>query len=950
MAITSGTQVGPYVIGESIGVGGMGEVFRATDTKLKRDVAIKVLPDSFAQDTDRLARFQREAEILASLNHTNIAQIYGIEEVDGSTALIMELVEGPTLAERIAKGPIPPEEALNFAQQIINGLEAAHEQQVVHRDLKPANIKLKEDGSIKVLDFGIAKPMEGRAISGGSVSPSLTTPAMTETGLIMGTAAYMSPEQARGKRVDQRTDIWAFACVLFEMLTGQPAFGGEDITVTLARVIERDTDLTSIPDGLAPAVVHTLKLCFIKDPRKRIADIRDVRLALTGEFDTLDVNALQPSLVVPPWRGVLPVSIAAALVTGLAVWFVLLPGGQGTGVNTDVLRYTLPLNIDTEDEEVSTLYLGAADGVPWGTPALNALAFSNDGTQLAYVVWELDENQQQKSEIVLKRLDQERAVSVAETEAAYTPFFSPDDQWLAFAQDGAMKRISMVTGNIETILSDPENLSFGIWGAHWLNDGTIVYGAINGLYRVRDNGAQVETLLEIDRTEGEFVAFLMPHMLPGDNSVLFHTAKTGYEPDEAEIRVLDIETGEHSVILTDAQHPWYLAETGHLMFIRRGSLMAVAFDLDTLAPEGDPLLVLDGVVQAQSMPNTSLESGVAQLSYSPSGHLAYVSGGTYPKPTKKMVRIPPDGAAEIFLGEEYNYLSTRLSPDGSKIVFDEIYGSEGTIYIHDLTRGITQRLNTGTSMDRYPQWSPDGEYILYSTTRQNNLMSMYRIRANGSGDPERLAPEENVSQTAASWSVNGAIAYLQSAPGESNDIWILSPDGEPAPFVETDEVVEAYPEFSPDGNWLLYVALEEGTLQVYVRPYPGPGPATQISATSGAQPAWAPDGRSIFFVERIVDEGEENSVALMQVSFTPGDPPVIGRVEPYIENWPLNGSVPVRDYIVLEDGSILSNTREDIVESYNAGTTPLTNGEANGLAEIKVVMNFLQEMRRRVNE
>ncbi|MGD8324603.1 MAG: protein kinase, partial [Gammaproteobacteria bacterium] len=529
MSLAPGTRFGAYEIGDAIGAGGMGEVYRATDTNLKRDVAVKVLPATFAEDADRVARFKREAEVLASLNHANIAQIYGLEKADGQTVIVMELVEGPTLANRIAQGPIPADEALGIAQQVADALEAAHGAQVVHRDLKPENIKLKPGGTIKVLDFGIAKSLDAQAVSGGR-SPVMTTPAVTETGVILGTAAYMSPEQARGHPVDQRTDIWAFGCLLFEMLTGQPAFGGEDVMLTLARVLDRETDLSSIPGTISRAVRHTIKLCLEKNPRKRIADIRDVRLALEGAFEPESADVRQSESAAPAGRSYVP--LIAAAVAGAALTWLLSAGFEATPPR-EVRR---------------SIHVVPADQ-PLNNPGPPLIAISPDGSRIAYGA---------DGALYLRRLSELEARQVPGTagEEPITPVFSPDGEWLLYGAftSGELKRISTDGGTPITILPQ---WTQGGW--RWDSDDMIRYG---------DSACQIRQLAPAGGTpelivEEEGFTCFEPMLLPGGDKLLFER-RPDAAPEQPEIAIRSLIDDETTVLFPGKQPQ--LIEPGYLVY------------------------------------------------------------------------------------------------------------------------------------------------------------------------------------------------------------------------------------------------------------------------------------------------------------------------------------------------------------------------------------------------
>ena len=556
MSIGAGTRIGPYEITALVGEGGMGKVWRAHHTRLKRDDALKVLPDTFASDADRLARFRREAQVLASLNHPNIAHVHGLEQADGVQALVMELVEGSTLADCIAQGPIPIEDALPIAKQIAEALEAAHEQGIIHRDLKPANIKLRPDGTVKVLDFGLAKALEpasGTHID-ATASPTITSPAMmTGVGMLLGTAAYMSPEQARGKAVDKRSDIWAFGCVLYEMVTGQRAFGGEDVTETLASVVKTEPAWDALPHGVSPGVRLFLRRCLQKNPKQRLHDIADMRLALEGAFETAH-GAQGVAVAQPVWRRPLAVagatSVVAVLVTGLAAWSLWPTVAPPTVSKFD---YTLP-------DKQQFRQLGRAH-----------IALSPDGRHFVYNA---------TGGLYLRSMTGLEARVIPGTEVGLTnPFFSPDGEAIAYEQRGELKRIS-INGGAPVVICATVTALFG---ASWGIDNVILFGQPKGIMRVSANGGTPE--LVIPAKEGEQVDG--PQLLPDRESVLFSvtTGKGTTRWDQAQVVVQSLRTGERRVILQGGSAARYMP-TGHLVYAVDDSLFGVAFDADRLEVRG----------------------------------------------------------------------------------------------------------------------------------------------------------------------------------------------------------------------------------------------------------------------------------------------------------------------------------------------------------------------------
>ena len=564
MALTPGTRLGIYDVTATIGEGGMGQVYRATDTRLKRQVAIKVLPASVAGDAERLARFQREAEVLASLNHPNIAAIYGLEDAEGFTALVMELVEGDDLSQRIARGAIPLDEALPIAKQIAEALEAAHEQGIIHRDLKPANIKVRGDGTVKVLDFGLAKAMEPAAGSSSSVSmsPTLTTPAMTQAGMILGTAAYMSPEQAKGRSVDRRADVWAFGAVLFEMVSGRQPFSGETVSETLADVMKSEPPWQALPVNVPAHLARLIRQCLVKEPRRRIRDMGDVRLALEGAFETTDspaaVTTASPDVVwtrSAAFRLAAAAAVVASVVVGVGVW-MLSHTTRAAAAPMARLAMTLP-----DDQR-----LGALDQP--------AVAVSPQGTLVAYVGMSSGREQ-----LHVRAIDGVESKALAGTELATSPFFSPDGQWIGFFAQGKLKKISVAAGTTQT-LCDAPNARGGSWA------GDSIYFAANsnsGISKVSADGGAPTEVTTLDRAKGE-ISHRWPQVLPGGGALLFDVW-TGPGADEKQIQIQRLDSGERTVVAQGAASGRYVA-SGHVIYARKDELFAVPFDVDSLRVSG----------------------------------------------------------------------------------------------------------------------------------------------------------------------------------------------------------------------------------------------------------------------------------------------------------------------------------------------------------------------------
>lgn len=808
MTLSPGTQFGPYAVADEIGAGGMGVVYRATDTNLKRDVAFKVLPESLATDTERLTRFQREAELLASLNHPHIAQIYGLEQSDGMTALVMELIDGPTLADRIEQGEIPADEALGIAMQILAALEGAHGKGIVHRDLKPANIKLRPDGTVKVLDFGIAKALEPDTVTSEPESPMLTTPA-TQVGVILGTAAYMSPEQARGKQVDQRADIWAFGCVLFEMLTGQPAFAGEDVPVTLARVIANDAELGSLPGTISPSVVQTIELCLQKDVRKRIADIRDVRLALEGAFEAVTTKAAEATAR-PMWRRALPI-VAAALMTGLVVGLSAWVGMQPPP--KQILRFAM---IHPGEEAISGA-LGDAK-----------VALSPDGRHIAYMAGPPPHS---SVSLYVRALDQLAPTLLSTT--ARSPFFSPDGHWVGFVEEN--RRLSKValTGGPSVAITE---LVGSVRGAIWAADDTIIFGTNDsktGLQRVPAAGGDTEILTTPDTTRDE-ADHLYPELLPGERTVLF-TIKNTEGPDRSQIALLDLETGKYRVLIHGGSYARY-SESGHIVYGVAGTLRAVPFDADRLEVTGNPVPVLDGVI--------THESGSAAFSLAPNGTLVYLSGDVGSS-LLELVWVDREGHEEPLGAELRVYGDQRLSPDGQRLAIRVGTSSQSDLWVYDLLRGTASRLTFDLENVRTPLWAPDDQRVFFTSLHDGG--GIYSKAADGTGRVETLLADDG-QLFMNSFSPDGdRVTFERRVDGW--DIYVLSlKDGTTQALID-GQGHQGRSSLSPDGRWIVYQSNENGREEVFVRPFPETEDGKwQISRTGGLRPQWGPDGKEIFFL------------------------------------------------------------------------------------------------------
>jgi len=800
MSLPTGHKLAHFEIVEPIGKGGMGEVYRARDTKLDRDVAIKVLPEEFAHDDERLARFEREAKLLASLNHPNIASIHGFEDSDGVKSLVLELVEGPTLAERIAQGPIPVDEANAIAKQIAEALEAGHEAGVIHRDLKPANVKVKEDGTVKVLDYGLAKALEVDAPSGTaselSESPTLTRQG-TQIGVILGTAAYMSPEQAKGKRVDRRTDIWAFGAVVYEMLTGKRAFAREDVSDTLAAVLRAEPDLDSLPAETPESLRLVLRLCLSKDVTERFQSIGDVRLALEGAFETTATQqgaVSQPSILRPAMA--VAGALALAVIAGIASWS-LKPSSS-----RPVAKFSLPL-----PPGISLVYTGR-----------RLVALSRDGTRLVYSANE---------RLYLRDMDQTEAAPVPGTENARLPFFSPDGEWVGFLANGQLKKVPIRGGAPTSLCDAPELL-----GARWGTDDTIRFGQRGvGIMQVSADGGTPEVLIPLEVTEEVGHG---PQLLPGERHVLF-TLGDGRNWDDAQIVVHSFETGKRKVLTERGRDARYVP-TGHILYVLNGTLLAAPFDVDKLEVTGGSIALAEGV-----MTSFANLTGAAQFSVSDTGSLVYVSGGD--PVDRTLVWVDRDGREVLLAAEPGAYTHPRVSPDGSRVVLN-VENQE--IWIWELARERLTRLTFGPGQQMYPVWTPDGTRVAFASTRDGGL-NVYWEAADGTGAVEQLT-ESDHRRLPYAFTPDGTQLLFVEIDGEDRDLGLLSLDSSTAPVLAT-EFSERNGEISPDGRWLAYQSNATGQNEIYVRPFPNVEDGQWlISSGGGAQPLWARDGRELFYV------------------------------------------------------------------------------------------------------
>jgi Tol biopolymer transport system component len=803
MTLPVGTRLGAYEILSPLGAGGMGEVYRARDGKLNRDVAIKVLPEAVAEDAERLARFQREAQVLAALNHPHIAAIYGLEKSGSVEGLVLELVEGETLAERIARGPVPVEEALAIARQIADALEAAHEKGIVHRDLKPANVKITPQGKVKVLDFGLAKALTGDASSPDiSHSPTLTAQA-TQAGVVIGTAAYMSPEQARGKSVDKRADIWAFGAVLYEMLAGRKAFEGETVSDTLAAVLKTDPDWSALPSEAPAHVRKALRRCLERDRERRLHDIADARIELEESAPAETSAPTQIGAASSRAGRFALVAAVAALAGGLTIWAALS------------LR---PL----EPNPVYRLTIPAAS-----FNTLSQAAISPDGK---WVCWATPGEAMSQSTLMLRALDRFEERRVAGGEAGRQPFFSPDGSAVAFFNDRGLFRVPLDGGAAQLITAAAEG------AGTWNRGGVIVFsgGEKNGLQRVDAGGGKPQALTTPDFSLGER-AHQWPQFLPDGRTVLFTIALQG----GSAIGAVDLASGRRHVVLTGASYGRY-ASTGQLLYWSppAPTLMAAPFDAAKAEVTGPGVAVLQGL-------GSTAIWGSACFEVSGNGTLIYRSGGSV-EASNAVVFVDRKGEVAPLIEQRSSWTQPRFSPDGDRILVRKAATPNCDLWVFDRARRTLTRL-TVENDNHDGLWTPDGKRVTFLSSGTARPQGLVWKPADGSGPAEPILNDTRFQP--ASWSADGRFLALErDDPATSYDIWILPMDGprEAKAFLRTP-FREDFPAFSPDGRYLAYTSNESGASEVYVRAYPGPGGRWQISSAGGTGALWSRDGRELFF-------------------------------------------------------------------------------------------------------
>ncbi len=929
MPLDTGARIGPYEVVAKIGAGGMGEVYRARDTRLDRDVALKVLPDLFTRDPERLARFEREAKVLASLNHPNIAQVYGFEAPPAgsgqATAIAMELVDGPTLEEVLrspepwGRGPepeggsagLPLERTLAIIRQIATALEAAHDQGIIHRDLKPANVKVREDGTVKVLDFGLAKAFAADAESAQSAvsnSPTLTAHS-TQLGMILGTAAYMSPEQAKGRPVDRRADVWAFGVVFFEMLAGRRAFEGGDVSDVLASVLKMEPDWSALPADLPPPVRRLLRRCLEKDPKKRLRDVAEGMLQLdeglasgssasmmpaaTGSGTTMVV----PAASLPLWRRALPtvaaVAVTALVVSAIGMWRAVPPAVPSPA------RF---------------LFTPATDAPLFSTGAHRDVAISPDGRTLVYVAWSAAPSLQ------IRPLDQLDAVPLRGAQPAVGPFFSPDSEWVGFIDQidqTQLKKVSVFGGPAVSVTT----ARMQVLGATWAADGSIIFGTRSGpLFRVADAGGEAVELTSLDSGAGE-TDHMWPSAVPGTSVVLF-VSSTGASGGgvNAQLAALNRATGDIVRFKLAGSHPRYVS-SGHIVYATPdGSLRAVSFDAARMAIAGNPVPVLEGV---GVKPN-----GAANFDVSANGHLMHTGAGSVGA-ARTIVWVDRSGRETAIAVPPRNYFYVRVSPDGSRLSLD-VRDQEQDIWIWDVRREALARLTDKAGADQYGLWTPD-QRIVFSSVASGRT-ELFHHRPDGVGQPEQItdtASEKLVPFPNAITPDSKQVIFRATVGGPKNDLFVVDMTGDrKVRTLLATEHDERNAALSPGGAFMAFESdLSGGRFEVFIRPFPNvDGGQSKVSTAGGEEPVWSPNGREIFYLA-------DNK--LMAVPVTTSRGLELGRPVALFDTTPYFFGGAGRNYDVAPDGKRFVMVRNPA-------------GEQGRSLPITIVLNWVEELRARV--
>ena len=901
MPLASGTTLGPYEIEAPLGAGGMGEVYKARDTRLDRTVAIKVLPEHVAQDPDLKARFEREAKTISSLNHPHICTLHDIGNQDGIDFLVMEYLDGETLAQRLEKGALPLDQALKVAIEIADALDKAHRQGIVHRDLKPGNIMLTAAGT-KLLDFGLAKLRPPRTVGADGFSAATTqSEALTGRGTILGTLQYMTPEQLEGKEADATTDIFAFGAVVYEMVTGRRAFEGSSQASLISGIMSTNpAPMASLQEMSPPTLDRIVKTCLAKNPEDRWQSAGDLRRELQW-VTTERISDTAPGATarrtglpgVREWLGVTMAVVLAVAVTWLTVVMLRDSASSVTSLSLNLpdgyslssrSAFAIPMTISPDDRR---LVFSASDG---------------DGAVQLYV----------------REMEAFDARPILETEGGYAPFFSPDGQWVGFVASGSLMKVPVAGGSVVTIAEAVVGAGFG--GASWGPDGQIVFAptGTSGLFVVPATGGVPESLTTPDAEAGE-LSHAAPQVLPGGNAVLM-TMRAGVDPDATRVEVLSIDSGARQVIVENGVNARY-ATTGHVIYAGgvglRGALWGVPFDLDAAEVTGPPVRVLETV-----RANTN---GFAYFTVTDSGALVYAPDSGE-QVSDELMLVDAAGRTRTLAEAGGDYRFPRLSPNGEKLAVTviDLAAAVGDIWILELDRSAQSPVTTDGRTNHLPVWSPDGRWLTFSSGREG-AVNLFRRPVDGSRDAERLTDSEQ-HQDAGAWSPDGRwLVFAEADPETGTDIWMLdTEDGTTRPFLQTP-AVEEHPQVSPDGQWLAYSSDRSGSSEVYVRAFPDGGARDIISPEGGTEPLWARDGQSLFF---------RRGNGIFRTAIETGPPLGVGATELIVEGpYHRRGGFGAPNYDVTADGA-------HFVVSW-----PVARVESS---ELRVVQNWFDELQRLV--
>jgi serine/threonine-protein kinase len=794
MTLAPGSRLGAFEIVSILGEGGMGRVYLARDTKLQRQVAVKVLRDLVAADQDRVARFEREARTLASLNHPHIAQIYGTEQSGGIHALVMELVAGEDLSQRIARGPIPFAEALPIARQVADALEAAHDQGIVHRDLKPANIKLSADGAVKVLDFGLAKAIDA-TIETGAASATITSPAMvTHAGMILGTAAYMSPEQAKGRPADKRSDVWAFGCVLYEMLTAQRAFPGDDVVDTLAAVVRGEPNLDLVPADVPRDIRTLIARCLIKDRRDRVSDMAVARYVLSMPQE----HGAVPSASTRTANGWKWATVGLAAITAAAAVTI-------SSLNTRPV----------DPPAIIRSTLAAPNAITGG---FATLAMSRQGTHVAYA---------SPRTLQVRRLSEPSARPLQGSEGGANPFFSYDGQWVGFFAAGKLKKVP-VAGGAAQVLADAPSGRGGSWGA----DGTIVFAPSpdGGLRKVSADGGPV-TVLTTPKPDER--SHRWPHVLPGGRTVLFTIQIAGRQYDDAVIAAVPI-TGGDPTIMVEGGSAAQFVDSGHLIYGKAGSLLAVAFDPVAVRASGAAIAVVDDA-------RTNALNGATPFAVSSAGTFVYLQGD-HTTTQISLLAATRSGQLQPLLEHRVVDPVLRISPDGRRVAAS-INDGQFDIWLINLDDRSTMRFTFDNGTTSHPVWSPDGSRLYYAT---NSGGTQHTVTKSIDGSTAETALTTTAFFPMTITSDGGTLAGRAITANSFDVVSFRLTDPTAIAAVVSSNANETSPAFSPDGRYLAYQSDESGRPEIFVQSYPS-GSRWQITSNGGTEPRWTSGGRELVY-------------------------------------------------------------------------------------------------------